>query len=377
MLKRKYVIGICLGLVFTLACFFLRAEKVIINDGNMVPLTAELPQMDEDMACVSGETESTLNIKQEIDPLSELEMSSKTEKIVLQDDITLEAKTVVRENEIIEMDYDELMVTVAKQDITGEGYICWKNWKDVRNNGLVDGNIYIPLLGDSVYTSMKLPGDVQTFMEYRVNPGIVAYRPKGFNRTVGIGAVYQSTGFELPDEFNVCIGRFMVFMLKDTHDSQWEILDVKEPLDKIEYLQLRKLPWSLREYYRPSEKTVFHENYVEIKLKKEDLDMGVLHFYGQKLPCISDETVGIVTIFEVWSDTEGIDGKLACEIGADYWSASGECLQAFFGRNYALTNEHKIMIGHNMPDEVYEQLVAIGKSPSVCLDMFMEYDRAE
>lgn len=286
-----------------------------------------------------------------------------------------EKKTIINKNEVIKMNMVNLFESIANQNVVGEGYICWEKWKDLKNNGLISGNIYVPLIDDVVYTSMKLPSEVQTFMKYRTNPAIMSYRPSGYNRAVGIGAVYQSTGTVLPDEFNVCLGRFMVFVLKDSENAQWEILDVHEPLDMIEYFQLRRLPWTEVDYYRPTEKTVFHDDYVEFKLTKEDLDNGVLHFYGMKQPCISDDVIGFVTIFDVWSDTEGIDGKLACEIGVDQWNSNGECKQAYFGRNYAIMNEHRLMIGHNMPDAVYEELVAEGKSPSICVDMFLNYTK--
>lgn len=288
-----------------------------------------------------------------------------------------EKKTEIDKNEVVKMNMVKLFESVANQNVTGEGYICWDKWKDLKNNGLVSGNIYIPFIDDAVYTSMKLPSEVQTFMKYRTNPAIMSYRPSGYNRAVGIGAVYQSTGTVLPDEFNVCIGRFMVFVLKDSQDAEWEILDAHEPLDMIEYFQLRRLPWTEVDYYRPIQKAVFHDDYVEFNLTKEDLDNGVLHFYGTKQPCISDDVIGFVTIYDVWSDTEGIDGKLACEIGVDQWNSNGECNQAYFGRNYAIMNEHRLMIGHNIPDAVYEELVTKGKSPSICIDMFLSYNKED
>ncbi len=279
------------------------------------------------------------------------------------------------ENEVLKLTYDQKITKNEKKNVTGEGYIKWDGWKDLKKVMLLNGNLKVSLIDDPIYTSMKLPSEAITAMEYRVNPTIMDTTGPGYVKSVGIAAAYQAKGSTLPDEFNLNIGRFMTLILRTEPNANWEIFTVHEPLDKIKYFQFHKLPWSESYYYRPEDKMVLHENYVEFKCKKEDFDGFVFHFYGDKAPIASENVRAYVTIFDIWSDTKGIEGGLAIGVGVDQWPASGSSHQMFSGRNYLVKNTHRLMIGHNIPDSMYEELIKEGKNPKMCLDIYNNYKK--
>lgn len=272
-----------------------------------------------------------------------------------------------------EEDFASMFQHVFTQDIAGEGYIRWDKWNDITDEEILSGNLYLPYISDEVYTSMKLPSEVGTAMSYRTNPSLGEYQPEGYINAVGMGAIYQVPGTELPAEFDVCIGKFRTYILKDAPDAEWEVLDAHEPLDDIKYFRCARLPWSLGISWRPSKDIfTYYDDYVQVHLTKKDLTNRVFHFYGIKQPCISEDILGMVVIFEVWSNTEDVVGKIACTIGADQRNESGTVSQAFSGRNYMVLNQTRLIIGHNMPDSVYDKCVEMGKSPEKCIELFME-----
>lgn len=255
----------------------------------------------------------------------------------------------------------------------GQEYASWEGWKDIKKNGLLSGKIDIDYISDKVYMSMKLPSEATTYMKYRVNPSIISFNAKGYNKTCSLGAVYPVEGATLPDSININIGKMIIFVLKSGAESQWEVLDAQNPFTEVKHFQVATLPWSLGEYYRPTENIIYHDDYVEFNCSANELYGKVFHFYGEKTNCISDDVIGYVVIYEAWSDTPDIDGKLACTIGADQISGN-KTAQVFSGKNYLLTNEHRLIIGHSLPDVVYEELIKEGRSPEICLQMFNDYN---
>ena len=210
-------------------------------------------------------------------------------------------------------------------------------------------------------------------MSFRKRPKILNYKPSGYTSAVGIGAIYPVTGATLPDNFNICFGKFKTFVLMEGQNEQWKVLDSQAPLNSTYNYRLYKLPWTLNKSFALSRNSfIVGSDYVKISLTKEDLDSQVFHFWGDKKLCLSENVVGMVTIYEVWSDTPNIFGKLSASIAIDQKADGKNTQQAFYSRNYAVTNSKRLVIGHNMPDDVYDWCVANGKSPQVCLDLFYQ-----
>lgn len=302
----------------------------------------------------------------------------KQEEFVLQ--IELE------KGEIVFLDKEDIQNAVAYKEYSGDGYLSWNGWCDMKKNGLLSSFLEVSLLDDPIYTSMKLPSEnTNYFYQTRVNASIMDDNVSGHSKACGIGAFYPVYGEKLPDTFNLCVGRFMVFVLKYGENSEWEPLGENTFLQRISNLQIRPLPWTEQmeiSATRPVDKVKFNEEYIEFNLTAEDLmqteqnpDGSVVHFYSDKLPIVSDEIRACVVIYEMWSDTPEIEGKVVATIGFDFWADSS--YQMFSGHNYLVTNEHRQVIGHNISDELYDALLEEGKSPMKCWEYFMEIKESE
>ena len=271
------------------------------------------------------------------------------------------------------VDAPTMLSLAQNKNIQGNGYIRWDGWKALSRENILSGNLKVNYISDDVYTSMKLPSEVQTPIKLRVNPEIIKYQPNGYVNAVGIGSIYPVVGEELPDNFNVYIGKLKTYILMNGDNEQWHELDSHIHLDADNSFLIFRLPWPLHIYDKvPSNKVEVGTDFVKFNLTKDDLNSKVLHFWGDREPCKSEDIIGMVVIYETWSDTPNITGKLAATIGVDQRNAKREVQQAFSGRNYAVTNSKRLVIGHNMPDDVYDWCVANGKSPQVCLDLFYQ-----
>lgn len=280
--------------------------------------------------------------------------------------------SVSTDNKVYYVDTATMLTLSQSKNITGSGYIRWDGWKALSKESILSGNLKVEYINDDVYTSMKTPSEVQTFMSFRVNPSIISYKPEGHVNVLGMGAIYSVPNAELPESFDVYIGKMKTFALM-AGDEQWHVIDEHDSLNSTKYFGFYMLPWTTHISYKVPEAIMEKgEGYVKFNLTKANLTNQVLHFWGSKQPCKSEDIIGLVTIYEIWSDTPDITGKLAATIGIDHRTSAGVVQQAFSGRNYAVTNSKRLVIGHNMPDDVYDWCVANGKSPQVCLDLFYQ-----
>lgn len=282
-------------------------------------------------------------------------------------------------NEVMALSAEQIREATENHNYSGDGYLIWEGWKNIKKNNLLTGLLDVSLISDAVYTSMKLPSEcTDYFMGYRTNPVIYDTHEDGYQKICGIGAFYPVYGEKLPDKFTLCVGKFMVFILRKDIKMGWEVFTEDTILRDIKNVQLRPLPWTLElslEERRPKDKVFFASDHVEFNLSAEDLsandekpDGSVLHFYSSKLPIDTSEILATVVIYEMWSDTEEINNKVVATVGLDYWGDSS--YQMFSGHSYYVTNEHRVVIGHNISDEMYLELVSNGLSPEQCLAIF-------
>lgn len=279
---------------------------------------------------------------------------------------------LIVEDGVYKIDKQTIYSCIEEKILGGNGSIKWKDWSTLTPIERLSGEIPISLIKDDIYTSMNLPSECQTYMSSRVNPSLGKRNPEGYNNLVGIGAVYQVTGTTLPDEFDICLGKFKTLILKDEVNATWEVYEEFNYPPQMGYY---KLPWTLNESKEvPQESIEDMGTYLKIHVTKEDLDTQVLHFFGKNsLVFDTKNIVGIVVMYDIWSETPGIEGKLSAAIGADQRAIGTELpvSQAFSGKNWLVTNQCRTIIGHNIETDLYYDLIKIqGKSPNVCKELF-------
>lgn len=273
--------------------------------------------------------------------------------------------------EVYVLNTEQLLATVNNNNnFDDDSYLLWSGWSNLSKNINFTGKIKTKYLNNSVYMSMKLPSEVTTAMTFRKNAAIMEYQPIGYDNLVGIGAIYPVLGVNLPNEINVYLGKINTYVLMKG-DNQWREFDSFNPKEGIYHYRLFELPWTTEKSFDiPSSASEVGEDYVKFTLSRNDLEKNVIHFWGNKKICTASNIVGVVVVYEVWSDTPGIEGKLAATIGIDQKKDNGQTVQGFSGRNYAVTNTKRYIIGHNMPDDVYDWCVSNGISPEVCVEMY-------
>lgn len=258
--------------------------------------------------------------------------------------------------------------------VTGKGFLRWEGWPEKEDKNGLTGNLYVPYIKDEVYTSMKLPSEVQTCMTKRTHGQIFGYKVPNYTTAVGIGAVYQVEGTTLPDEFNIYIGKIAVYDLVESDYTRWKTLSSRNTLKSKYSLNIRELPWGTKNgRYLTTDELEITDKYFKIHLKKEDFQNKVLHFWGERQALNSEDLLGVVAMYQIWTDTPEVVGCLSAAIGVDLKDDSGEDIyQIFSGRNYEIKTWKRNIIGHSIPDDVYSRCVKDGLSPSVCLEMFKE-----
>ena len=253
----------------------------------------------------------------------------------------------------------------SNTEIQWDGWKVWSGWE---SGNLISGKIKMSLIDDSVYPSMKLPSELPTVWSYRQNPILYHYKPNGYINTLGTGGVYPVPGEILPDNFNVYVGKFSTYVLYNGA-TEWKLLDYHNNFDSPIYFGFFKLPSG-----GGTGTTVQYEtsdSFTKFSLNSANLDNAMLHFWGTQMPSKSEDILGLVTIYEIWTDTPEVVGKICATVGNDQRNSTGEISQAFSGRNYAITTEKRIVIGHNIPDDIYEWCVNNNLSPNICYEMFI------
>lgn len=249
-------------------------------------------------------------------------------------------------------------------------YDSWNVWSGWKSGQLLSGDIKTDYMDDEVYMSMKLPCEVPIY-RHNVNPVLYDYKPSGGVNALGIGAIYPVEGAVLPEHFDFYIGKLATYVLYEG-SNEWVTLDSHKSLNNMYYFSLYSTPsYSFFRKLTNSE-VEFGDTYTKYSLTANDFSTALLHFWGIQQPAPSQDIRALVTMYEVWTDDPNVVGKLCATIGNDQRDASGKVTQAFSGRNYAVTTDKRIVMGHNIPDDVYDELVQSGLSPEICLTKFLQ-----
>lgn len=269
-----------------------------------------------------------------------------------------------RESGIVQDDTES--ITIAEQPVV----FSVDDGKDIQESYEEDINS-ISSFSETIYESMKLPHDAKSIDDTGDYPGFNEYGLQGFVNLIGIGAIYSVKGVQLPDDVEICIGKFSTYVLLDQPEAEWIAAEDVSALN-YKHFGIYDLPWYTNRHYMLDEKvTSRNDDYIKISLSSEELDSKVLHFWGSIKEYPSEDIVGIVNIYEVWCTNQNVANKLVADVACDQRDANGKTRQAYWGRKHIITTQKSLVIGHNMPDEIYNWCVKNGKSPEKCLEMFM------
>ena len=258
----------------------------------------------------------------------------------------------------------------------GDGRIKWLGYEDCGSwSGNLEQPEYAPVnkINDPIYMSMFLPSERSCFLETRVNPSFLDVAEDKWVNVMTIGAVYRNLEVEIPDdaEFTLCISDVNLAVRTTKSNGWYEAINLKVP---TVYNHLFYLPWQLESElgsYEIHDRLTFYDDHVEIKLYGRDLNATeakkisdevqqcVYHFWGQMhyFDCKGSEVLGVASSFKIWVKEPEAKEYLTVGIGADWRGEDGKPLQAFAGYKHAVTNEPKVVLGHNVEPSRYDEVM--------------------
>ena len=146
------------------------------------------------------------------------------------------------------------------------------------------------------------------------------------------------------------------------------------PGTRIMLLGMRNDPNPVKAHKIADSDIVHTGDHVEIRLKGADLKGtgfgddrvtgSILHFWGKFFTFEKgSDVLGVAASYTVWVKEPEWSGCLTADIGADIRGADGYCQQAFTGNNRVITNEPRVVFGHNVGPKAYDTVM---DSDTVC-----------
>lgn len=291
---------------------------------------------------------------------------------------------------------------LLKSDLIGDGAIKWIGYKVenyMNNPDPFDGVLPISRINDPLYVMMCKPNEQHSFMDTnddgtynpngRVNSSNFYPPTKDYKTLMTIGAVFINP--EMKDlypsntEITVCFGKMKLAVCTDKNG--WEL--ITDQVGPSHPGAIYYLPWTLdydkyndgkMNYYLPSDSIKKMDDHIEVKVSVEDflqsqrrkeypdVKGGVLHFWGGKDSGYEFEdgvkVLGIASSYEIWVKEKQYSNLLTADIGADmYLEGVSHPDQAFTGYNFAVTNQKRLVYGHNVGPRDYDKVM---DSKKVC-----------
>ena len=266
----------------------------------------------------------------------------------------------------------ETLRRVVATPCEGSGSLVWRDFNQfgANNPDQFDGVIPVSKLNDPIFLSMNMPAEATVFIAGRINPQNFAAYPENANRVLSIGAIYGEKNTEIGNDetFTVCLGR--IDLALKTKEKDWYLADTHPwptSPDRLYYL-----PWELEKTVKPltlsADRILKTEDHVEVTLTGYDLNgiaqqykgavAACLHFWGSSVNVGSGSNVkGLVACYTAWVKEPEAVGKLVATIGADWYTAKGEIMQAFTGMNYFVKTEPRFILGHAVGPKAYDEVM--------------------
>ena len=285
----------------------------------------------------------------------------------------------------------DTMRRVIESPHAGDGAIKWLHFSAetyTRNPDQYDGVLPVSKMEDPLYVQMCVPNESASYMG---NAGDTEEKPKGrtnasnlyeltdrYANALPIGAIYANPEKDLPDDAQItlCFGK--ITLAARTKDSDGWFIGSQINCKPV---NIYPLPWQLendenpvKSYRLPDDKVQWVDDHYEVKLTGADIKgtrfsdervvSSVLHFWGTFFYFEKgSDVLGILSSYTVWVKEPEWSGCLTADIGADIRGADGYCQQAFTGNNRVITNEPRVVFGHNVGPKAYDTVM---DSDTVC-----------
>ena len=277
----------------------------------------------------------------------------------------------------------DVMRRIIKKPFAGDGAIRWEGYLPVKlggNEDVFDGDLPVSKIGDPLYEMMCLPNEQGSYLEtfaQRYNAANLYPITDEYYNALPIGAVYVNPDKKLPDDAQVTLCFGNIELLARTKNSDGWFL-ASETL--CEPINIYPLPWTLENDAKPvqnmrlaPELATKVDGHYELKLtgadlngtsfKDERVESSVLHFWGKFYEYEKgSDVLGVVAAYTVWVKEPEWAGYLTADVGVDIRGES-RTEQAFTAINFAITDQPRVIYGHNVGPKAYDTVM---DSPKVC-----------
>ncbi len=291
------------------------------------------------------------------------------------------------------VDYDTFY-RILDSSMKGEGAIRWIEFSGegyVQNPDQFDGALPISKMNDPLYLEMCLPHERNAYSSTK-NANVL-YEIVSEHRTLTpLCAIYldEEKSKDIPDDavITLCFGEMKLLACKNDGKGWFTALNSVGNLGNpgpADLGTICPLPWTLGSADPPIKPyNVTHKNskllqwvddHYEIQITFGDMrgvkfndsrvTGAVFHTWGSPFYKFEngDDILGIAAGYTVWVKESEWSGLLAGDTGADARKENGDCVQTFSSRYFVITDQPRVIYGHNVGPKAYDEVM---DSEKVC-----------
>ena len=286
----------------------------------------------------------------------------------------------------------DTMYRIIECDFKGDGSIKWTgfktdNWQE--NGDPFDGILPISKIHDPLYQQLCLPHERNAFGGTKNGNNNFEILEKTKGNLTALCAIYldKEQADNLPDDavITLCFGKMKLAVCKDDGKGWFVASDSVGPdgthPGPASLGNIYPIPWTLENDKNPvkpynvgQSNVTWVDDHYEVKITGADIKgkkftdsrvtWAVFHTWSTFYDFDAESSIlGLATAYTVWVKEPEWSGFLAGDTGADVRQDGQYCHQTFSSRYFVITDEPKMVYGHNVGPKRYDEVM---DSEKVC-----------
>ncbi|WP_155829130.1 hypothetical protein [Butyrivibrio sp. AD3002] len=247
----------------------------------------------------------------------------------------------------------EQILSADTNDYSSNSVLVWDDFR-IGKLDQNDGSIPVSKLDDPIYCSMNLPSESLSDVmieAWRDNGHIVGDTSSpDAKKILNFGAVEETTGAVLPDNFSVYIGKMKMYAYSKSR-KRWILLD-SQPYPRGIYIYT--LPWTTT-VSEKCKNVTYYDDYARVDLTKDELEGNCLHFWGSPVDLDKADYLYYAASYDIWVSENSVD-LLTASGGIDTKDAQGQntISQLYSSRGFSCQTYLKSIWGTTVPNSEYD-----------------------
>ena len=287
------------------------------------------------------------------------------------------------ENTVCPVDADTLY-RVIEADCTGAGALKWKdfqtdNWQ--QNSDPFVGTLPISKINDPLYLQLCLPHERNSFSNTKNGNNNFEVLNATAGNLTALCAIYLDPEKEINDDavITLCFGEMKMALRKNDGNGWYTAVNSTGPdgthPGPADLGNIYPIPWTLENDANPVKpynigrnKVTWVNDHYEVPVTAADLrgkkftdprvTSAVFHTWSTFYNFDATHNIeGIATAYTVWVKEPQWSGYLTADTGADVRQDGQYCHQTFSSRYFVVTNQPKMVYGHNVGPNRYDTIM--------------------